>query len=607
MKEIIKKILLIIFSYISLISLMYITNLSNNKYFINNIILLILYVLIVLLSFKVFDNFDLKKEIRKKVYLLLVGILISFTFVIGFNLTYYDDSLINKLTTYLYCFGCFYFIYMCSIYLIEKKQYIISFVNKFKLEKLDKFLFKNKTFLKSFVLIIMAWMPILLAFYPGIFSYDSSVQLNEYVGGYLTNGNPVFHTIIVGFLVTAGHNIFGNYNFGVLFYSIFQMIVLALTLSYIINYLNRKEMPFSIKFIMLLIFMFLPTHSILAITTTKDVLFACIVAILISKIIDMSYNPEAFFNKDRCIINIIIISILSFLMMIVRHNGLYAFIFLSIFMLILLRKYILKIILIIVITFGLEFSYLKIMNRYILSSQTDFGGTTQSAALCIPVQQLGRTYNYANLSKKEKDELNMYVLKNNNRDGYLNYEVRKSDQVMWNMDFGLINLNKKQFLKMYVKYGLKYPKIYFDAFLQNTIGYWYIGDKLPDNTTYRTYIEIRSQDDFNNTNGEIHFDSKIPNLMDTYYKMGEKGTFQYIPILSLLMCNAFYNILLILLFIYNLYKRNYKLILPQMLLFGLMITNLLGPVSLLRYSYYLYLCFPLFIYNYIISLKSKKN
>lgn len=40
------------------------------------------------------------------------------------------------------------------------------------------------------------------------------------------------------------------------------------------------------------------------------------------------------------------------------------------------------------------------------------------------------------------------------------------------------------------------------------MGYWYIGDTLPDKETYRTYIEVRSVDDFHNTNDQINLKVK---------------------------------------------------------------------------------------------------
>ena len=88
-----------------------------------------------------------------------------------------------------------------------------------------------------------------------------------------------------------------------------------------------------------------------------------------------------------------------------------------------------------------------------------------------------------------------------------------------------------------------------------------------------------------------------------YYGFGEKSTFQNIPILSIFMSNAFYNLFMLFTIGIYLFKKRFNNIIAFMLPVGLMLTNLLGPVALLRYCYYLYLIFPIMI----MSLYNLKN
>ena len=220
---------------------------------------------------------------------------------------------------------------------------------------------------------------------------------------------------------------------------------------------------------------------------------------------------------------------------------------------------------------------------------------TYNAALCVPAQQLARVYNYAPLTDAEKEEFDYFTIKSETSTGFNDYEIRKSDHITWFLDSRVLFEHKGKFFRLYFKYLAKYPKIYIDSYLQQILGYFYVGDILPDSSTYRPYVEVRSVDDFNNTNGQISFDSKIPSVFDKYYNMMENGTFQNNFILSILMNNAVHNILMIFIILLCIFKLKFNNLVPYMLLVGLMITNLLGPVALLRYCYYLYVGLPIMI------------
>ena len=112
----------------------------------------------------------------------------------------------------------------------------------------------------------------------------------------------------MGWFIKLGNILFHSYSIGVVLYTTFQMIITALVFSYIVSYLNKRGASFSLKLISLLLFMFLPTHSILAITTTKDVFFSLCVTLLFIKLVDMIRDPEKFFHS---IFNIIIFILLS--------------------------------------------------------------------------------------------------------------------------------------------------------------------------------------------------------------------------------------------------------------------------------------------------------
>lgn len=576
---------------------LFITNLNKNSFFINSILCIILY----LSLYKIISKYlSYEKENKRlKVFSILLSIIFSFTFVVGYNLTMYDQSYLGRIPTY---------IQIVSILplLISIFKFLLVNIDKFREKakkstnhKLDQLLFQKHAFIKSLGLIILAWIPVFLAFYPGIFSYDSSVQLNEVMNNSLSNGSPIAHTVIVGGCVKLGKFLFHSYNTGIAIYSIIQMILLASAFAFVIYYFNKKKAPFLLKIITLIIFMFLPTFSTMAITTTKDVFFASFVTMLFPFLMEMVTNTESYFKSKK---KIIITIILILLTCIFRHNGYYSFLVLSIFLIIGLRKHWKKILLIILTCIVAYKSYLFGITKML--NLTSENVMAKSAIMCIPIQQFGRLYtSNVKLTNYEKKMLDALVTNN----AYRFYESHKSDAIAWYFNGNKIYDEPIPYMKLYVKLGLKHPIIYIDAFLANTMGYWYIGDLLPDQGTYRTYIEIRTIDDFKNTNNEIKFDSKLPKLFEVYYDLIEKAEYQKIPILSLLMSVPFHIMLLLMLSIIAIYEKKYKKIIPLSFFYGLMLTLLLGPVALLRYSLSVLTCIELIVYLVVFHDDKQKD
>ena len=539
------------------------------------------------------------------IFAVITSLLIALTIICGYNLTIKNTAGLNQFSTYIFMAGHFFLIYSCLIMLKEKKCSISNFLKKnIDLDILEKFIFQKHTFLKCLALILIAWLPILLAFYPGIFSYDAPYQYSDYYFQVFDSGNPVIHTLIIGFLLNLGHNIFGNYNFGVLFYSIFQTLILSLTLSYVIFYLNKRNANKYLKVLTLLIFMFLPTHSLLAITTTKDVIFSCVVTIVFIKLIDMVCFPNEFFDKKLQLKNWIVFIIFSFLIFIFRLNGIYAYTLLSIFMLIILKKK-RKILAIIFFIIYLLYAIYSVAMPKILNTGEK---RIQLPPTCyITFQQMGRVYKYGDLSTAEKNKLNLLFNDDIKIKTLDNYAPHITDPILRKTNNKYYVKNQDNFWKQYFIYLKKYPFIYIDAFLDNTIGYWYFSDILPDSTyytNYRPYLEMYTEDRDYHTNDEIKNDTKFEELYDLYKEYVEDGKYQKIPILSLLMNNAVYNILLIICALYMIIYKRFKVIVPISLLVGLIGTNFLGPVSLTRYCYYLYICSTLII---ALTFQFKEN
>ena len=128
-------------------------------------------------------------------------------------------------------------------------------------------------------------------------------------------------------------------------------------------------------------------------------------------------------------------------------------------------------------------------------------------AYSVIMQQYANVYNNCELDSNDKEML-LQLMDN---DAWSKYEPHKSDIIKNEFNTQIFEANLMEYVKLYVKLGLHYPSQYINAFLNLTYGYWYPNDLLPDNTTYRKYIEVY-------TGGDITFESKIPWLLEKLKK-----------------------------------------------------------------------------------------
>lgn len=602
MKKTLNFLLNCIITYITLISLMYTSSIIGNQMFSNSLFSVFIYIIIFILYIKYLLISNYKDNTKYFFASNLLCLITAFIIVVGYNLTINNTSDLDNIFTYVCICGHYTLIVAIVNCIRTNLNKVKNFFEKIDLSIFEKYIFNRKCFLKCLILILLAWFPVFLAFYPGIFSYDAPYQFSDYYFKVFDTGNPIIHTLLIGFTLNIGHNFFDNYNIGLLIYSIVQSLILASTMSYIISYMNNEKINRYLKVIMLLIFMFLPTHSILAITTTKDVIFSCCVTILFVKIIELVKKPTIFFEKNN-FLNIITFIIFSFLTFVFRPNGIYAYTFMLPFVIIVLNNYRKKFIMMSAIIYLLFFGYNFAINKNFNTGEVHKG---YSPIYCVPFQQVGRTYIYGGLSLKEKKYINS-LLSYDDIEPLSFYAPHISDPIFRNMNGEFAYNNKSLFINEYFKLFKKYPIIYLDAFLDNTIGYWYFSDVLPDTTYYRPYLEMYTEDRDYHTNNQIKNESKFSWLYAKYKTIVENGKYQKIPILSILMCNAVYNLLLIFSLIILVIYRKYKEIVPLLFLLGLIGTNFLGPVSLTRYCYYLYLCAPfIIIIVYSALAKNKK-
>ena len=472
---------------------------------------------------------------------------------------------------------------------------------KIKDEKLPKILslFDKHPFLFSFIVIVICYLPYIIAYYPVIINYDAANQIKEVMGihtrymdsvvllnpnVYITNFNPIIHTLLIGGLFKVGYLI-GNVNFGMFLYSIVQLIIVISVFAYSIYYLNKIKVNKKLILIILGIYALVPLFPFYAMTAVKDVIFSSLILLYCIKLYDIMKYKQT--TKQYILFSLLVLLIILF-----RNNGIYTIV-LSLPFAMILKKEIRKPILIIFIfNIAMYIGY----NKVLLPS-LEIANTSIREMLSVPFQQTARYAKYYGdeISDEDKKIIDKVL-------GYDDlgerYEPDLSDKVKNKYNKYTTDEELKEYFQVWFKYLLKRPGVYIDATINNVYGYFY-----PNTSAWYIYTDL------NHKLPEAVFDYHFNGLNGLRSILSAYGeAFPYIPILGTIAnigMVVWIHILLLGMLIVNKMKKYIVLLLPA---FSLILVCIVGPAN--TYFRYILPCvfalpsLILILYN---ELKTRKE
>ncbi|MBD5459130.1 MAG: hypothetical protein HDR27_11240 [Lachnospiraceae bacterium] len=436
-------------------------------------------------------------------------------------------------------------------------------------------------------LILICWMPVFLAYYPSVFAYDAEGQLYQVIAHDYSTHHPLLHTLFLGAFFKLGDNLPGSYSSGMALHSIVQMFLMAMILGYVLSVLYREGTSWIMRFGLLIFYALFPANSVLAISTTKDVLFSGLVLLYVVKLFQWrNGNTKETKGFD---ISFILISVT---MLLFRNNAVYAWLACQPFMLYFAGKR-------------------KALKRYaVIAAATLFlfgcGSVGLKAAvsaqngspremLSVPLQQMARTrvMHEEELDDEMRRELDSYLP---SEWVFAAYNPYLADPVK---NRAIIHDDPTGLIKTWARLGMRFPMTYVDAFLDNSIGYWYLADK-----THSTIYGVGTESGFGylSTDNrampagcEIIMHSYLPGLRAFMERIVSDNEYQKIPILSVIFAPALYWWMLCLYIAFFLYRREYGMLLPALFPVLYYCTLLLSPTVLVRYMYPFMLCSPMML------------
>jgi hypothetical protein len=214
-------------------------------------------------------------------------------------------------------------------------------------------------------------------------------------------------------------------------------------------------------------------------------------------------------------------------------------------------------------------------------------------ALSIPAQQMARAvlYDGNELTPEERQTVFRMIPEDKLR----GYAPRFADPVENAFRTKYAMNNKRKCLLTWIGIGLKCPGIYAEAFLCNSLGFWYPDVDYQSGWTQNPfpYVEFKNKPNLSPDRFPVTRHSFLPGLDRFYESVATGRAVDRIPVFSLLISPALPFWVLAVSAACCVYRRKYVLLLPLTPLFSFWITLLLSPVVVLRYAFPFQMCMPL--------------
>lgn len=215
--------------------------------------------------------------------------------------------------------------------------------------------------------------------------------------------------------------------------------------------------------------------------------------------------------------------------------------------------------------------------------------------LSIPLQQMARTrvMHEEEIDDDMRQELDSYL---SSEWVFAAYNPYLADPVK---NRAVIHDNPIGLIKTWARLGIQFPMTYVDAFLDNSIGCWYLSDK-----THSTIYGIGTESGFgylstdNRTmpaGCEIIMHSYLPGFRAFMERIVSDNEYQKIPVVSVIFAPAFYWWMLCFYIVFFLYRREYGMLAPALFPVMYYLTLLLSPAVLVRYMYPFILSSPMML------------
>ncbi len=438
----------------------------------------------------------------------------------------------------------------------------------------------RRTFLQLWMIIFICWLPVYLAYYPGTLAYDMYLPIGQAVGVFPCGQLCPFGCTALFWLCYRIEILFGVSGLALVIYLIFQMLLLSAAFACCLNIMAKHHFSNGVMLFTLLFFALCPTNALMSFASTKDIIYSALFIFTVLQLLEMiSDDGDTFFKSKKKIILFYITSIAA---MFFCKSAIGVYVPTFFVTIILIKKNRKKILL---LSISILMSYVLIHGPVLQSLGVGLGIETE--ALSLPLNQI------ANVCGTKYDELTddeYAMIDRFNSPLYIamQYNPRFADPVKSTF-FQNDNYDRRAFIKLWLKLGIKYPAEYLNSFLCLNLGSWYISTPTPDPLTPAPYIatSIIELDYY-----RVQSSSMLECLRPIYDGFADFSKYAGVSIFATVMSTAFPFWLALFCLISGILLRKRSLMLLATAPLALWIICLTGPVVCLRYVYPSFALYP---------------
>lgn len=368
----------------------------------------------------------------------------------------------------------FLFSYTCNISRLEEilltKYQDASYHCPCRSQKLSAVLsavinfYRDHTALSSFLLCLLCWLPYYLYQYPGIMTPDSINQFEQVLGVIpYNNHHPFAHTMVFALLYKAAFALTGDMVVSVGFYTFAQMCLLSAGMAFFISTLRQQRIRPFVLLLLTAFYAMIPYHAVFSVTIWKDIPFAAAVLFFNCLLLRLILRGSLLLHER------ILLLFSGMMICLFRSNGWYAFLVVVPFLLFFFRKQKRQVYPCLLVTL-----LLCVLIKYPVMNHFQVTQPDLIESLCIPTQQIAAVLcNDRELTAEERGLIESVVDLTYIKELYNPTFADNMKELVRAGDQEYLASHKKEFFKLWVSLGLRYPGDYLDAYIQQTYGYWY--------------------------------------------------------------------------------------------------------------------------------------
>lgn len=437
--------------------------------------------------------------------------------------------------------------------------------------------------------IFLCFLPVFLAVYPGFFVYDAQEEYLQVVTRNFTTHHPLIHVLLLGGMIQLVYKLSGSVNLGIACYTILQMTVMSVIFAWCVEKLKLRGLGKISRILLTLYFGVCPVLVMFSLCSAKDGLFTGLLLVMVVLLQELCKEPGAFLKNWK---KMTFLSVSTLGMMLLRHNGFYAFCVFALLLTFYLRKEIKK-----ALIYPVGVILIYMLCNAVLTGLFHADHGENQEMLTVPISQMARVYadEKDTLPAKDKEILYQYL----SDEALAHYTPKVSDGVKIHFNNEAFAADKGSFFKLWAKWGASHPFTYLNAWFMTSYGFWYpdtIIDVYRGNTVFTFTYEDSSYFGYEVEEPGIR-ESKIPWLDELYRKMSLEIAQQKLPVVSMLFSPGFFFWMMLFLLGYLCYLKEFKRVLPFALPFLCWLTVILGPTCLVRYVVFLWVVVPLLLWE----------